>query len=195
VLARDAAATFVAKAEVARWPLFGLAARLTGTIFVQRVGGAAKTQSEEMRRRLLAGENLMLFPEGTSTDGSGVAFFKSSLFAMAERLPPGVDLAVQPVALTYTRALDGTPLTGPLRELYCWFGDATMFPHLMRMLSLPGAEVEVRFLDPIPAAGLGRKELARRAQAEVAGAVARANAGMAEGPLVAAPERQRAALS
>ena len=78
-----------------------------------------------------------------------MAPFKSSLFGIAENLPPGIELVVQPVSITYTRALDGTPLVGRWRELYCWFGEATMLPHLMRMVSLPGAEVELRFHEPI----------------------------------------------
>jgi 1-acyl-sn-glycerol-3-phosphate acyltransferase len=180
VIARFADATFVAKAEVARWPLFGQAARLTGTIFIERVGAEARAQGRRMLDRLAAGENLMLFAEGTSTDGSAVAPFKSTLFGIAENPPPELDIMVQPVSITYARALDGTPLVGDLRDLYCWFGDATLLPHLMRMLSLPGVEVDLRFHQPIAIAGMGRKEIARRAQAAVAAGVAAANA-----PLVA----------
>jgi lyso-ornithine lipid O-acyltransferase len=180
VIARYVDATFVAKAEVARWPLFGQAAKLTRTIFIQRVGAEARAQGRQMLDRLASGENLMLFAEGTSTDGSAVAPFKSSLFGIAEDPPPGIDLAVQPVSISYTRALNGKPLVGRWRELYCWFGEATMLPHLWRMVSLPGAEVELRFHEPIAAAGMNRKELARRAQASVAAGVAAANA-----PLIA----------
>jgi lyso-ornithine lipid O-acyltransferase len=180
VIARFADATFVAKADVARWPLFGQVAKLTRSIFVQRVGAEARAQGRQMLDRLAAGENLMLFAEGTSTDGSAVAPFKSTLFGIAENLPPGIDLVVQPVSITYTRAVDGTPLVGRWRELYCWFGDATMLPHLLRMVSLPGAEVELYFHEPIAAAGMNRKELARRAQAAVAAGVATANAPLIE---------------
>jgi 1-acyl-sn-glycerol-3-phosphate acyltransferase len=180
VVAREADATFVAKSEVARWPLFGQAARLTGTVFIQRVGADARTQGQQLIERLGRGENLMLFAEGTSTDGERVAPFKSSLFAIAERPPPGLDLRVQPVSITYARALDGTPLTGPRRELYCWYGEATMFPHLWRMLSLEGAEVEVRFLQPVDPEGLSRKQLAQRTHAAVAVSVAGVNAELGD---------------
>ncbi len=198
VVAREADATFVAKSEVARWPLFGQAARLTRTVFIQRVGAEAKAQGAELLARLGRGENLMLFAEGTSTDGAAVAPFKSSLFGIAEKSAPGVDLRVQPLSITYARTLDGEPLTGWRRELYCWFGEATMFPHLWRMLSLQGAEVEVRFLEPIATTGLGRKELARRAQAAVAASVASVNAELArqepmlpQAPKAAAIDRAR----
>jgi 1-acyl-sn-glycerol-3-phosphate acyltransferase len=179
VLARFVDATFIAKAEVGRWPLFGSAARLTGTIFVQRVGAEARAQGQMMLDRLARGENLMLFAEGTSTDGAGVAPFKSTLFGIAEQAPADSGTAVQPISIAYSRALDGTPLVGDLRGLYCWFGDATLVPHLLRMLSLPGAEVELSFHQPIAAAGKTRKELARRAQAAVATGVAGVNASLA----------------
>src|SRR5512144_1243524 len=184
VIARFADAKFLAKAEVKRWPLFGQAAQLTGTIFVQRAGPEARAQGRQMLDRLAAGENLMLFAEGTSTDGSAVAPFKSTLFGIAENAPPELDMMVQPGSITYARALDGTPLIGDLRDLYCWFGDATLLPHLMRMLSLPGAEVDLRFHQPISVAGMSRKDIARRAQASVAAGVAAANA-----PLVADTRR------
>lgn len=208
VLASKVNATFVAKADVARWPLFGVAARLTGTIFVHRVGSEARVQSHQMLSRLVGGENLLLFAEGTSTDGSAVAPFKSTLFAIAEQAPAGIDLMVQPMSISYARARDGRPLTGALRDLYCWFGEATMFPHLMRMLSLPGAEMEIRFLDPIPARGTSRKELARRAEAAVAASVATVNqellglpdpsgdtrpAGVSSSPPAASDETSRSA--
>lgn len=192
VIARHVDATFIAKADVARWPLFGRVAKLTRTIFVQRVGGAARAQAGQILDRLAAGENLMLFAEGTSTDGAAVAPFKSTLFGIAEDPPPGIDLAVQPISIAYVRALDGTPLVGPLRELYCWFGDATMLPHLWRMVSLPGAEVELRFHEPIIAAGMSRKELARLAQAAVEAGVRAANARMTDTTLSDAAQAQGA---
>ena len=77
--------SFVAKAEVARWPIFGWLAKLQRTIFVERAdrAGAAR-QRDEIRRRLDEGDNLILFPEGTSGDGIHVLPFKSTLFAAAE---------------------------------------------------------------------------------------------------------------
>jgi 1-acyl-sn-glycerol-3-phosphate acyltransferase len=177
-------ATFVAKSEVGGWPLFGWIAKLTRAILVKRDGRDVGAQRGEMQARLLAGENLILFPEGTSTDGSGVAPFKSSLFGIVQGLPPEADLMVQPVSVAYPRYADGTRLEGRSRALYCWFGDATLLPHLFRVFGLDGAEVEVRFHEPIP---LGpspdRKDLSRRAQAAVEAGVAASNA-MATDPAV-----------
>lgn len=177
VLSSVVEATFVAKAEVSRWPLFGFAARITNTVFINRVSSEAREQRAMMHKRLMSGERLILFPEGTSTDGSGVAPFKSALFSLAEGSLDEPELIIQPISLAYTRGLDGTPLVGPLRELYCWFGDATLFPHLYRMLGLPGCRVEVRFHAPIHTRQVGnRKQICRVAQAAVAAGVAESNA-------------------
>ncbi len=175
--------TYIAKSEVAGWPLFGWIATLTGSILVKRDGREVGAQRQEMQSRLLSGESLILFPEGTSTDGSGVAPFKSSLFGIVQGLPPGTELVIQPVSVAYPRSIDGTRLEGPLRALYCWFGDATLMPHLFRVFGLKGAEVEVRFHDPIPVGpSPNRKDLARRAWTAVAAGVSESNAGAFDAP-------------
>lgn len=171
-------ATYIAKSEVGGWPLFGWIAKLTRAILVKRDGRDVGAQRHEIQARLLSGENLILFPEGTSTDGSGVAPFKSSLFGIVQGLPPEADIVIQPVSIGYPRYRDGTRLDGPLRELYCWFGDATLMPHLFRVFGLEGADVEVRFHEPIPVGPApNRKDLARRARAAVEAGVAEANRG------------------
>lgn len=176
VLAALIDGAFVAKTEVGSWPLFGTAAKITGTVFVNRSGGEAMSQREELTRRLSEGERgLILFAEGTSTDGSRVAPFKSSLFSIAEKPPEGGELVVQPVSIAYPRDLDGRPLTGRSRELYCWYGDAALMPHMWRMMGLKGAEAEVRFHAPIRiTAPVRRKDLARAAEAAVTAGVAQA---------------------
>lgn len=168
VISRIVTGTFVAKAEVSGWPLFGYAARITGTIFINRIGAEAKAQREELVRRLAGGEHLIVFPEGTSTDGSSVAPFKSSLFSLAEHPALRDRLIIQPLSIAYTRTRDGAPLVGPLRALYAWFGEGTLAPHMARLLGAPGGEVELRFLAPIRAgADTNRKLLARQAEAAV----------------------------
>lgn len=179
VIATEVDGCFVAKADVRDWPWFGLIARITGTVFVKRIGNEALQQGQELLTRLLGGENLILFPEGTSTDGRGVAPFKSTLFNIAERLPPGEALTIQPVSIAYVRYTDGTPLSGPLRELYGWFGDMALAPHLFRALGLRGCEVELRFHSPITVdRNADRKRLAREAHTAVARGVAVSQAGI-----------------
>lgn len=184
--------SFVAKAEVRDWPWFGLIARITGTIFVNRVGSQALQQRHELLARLRDGKNLILFPEGTSTDGRGVAPFKSTLFNIAERLPPGEALTIQPVSIAYVRYADGTPLSGPLRELYGWFGDMALAPHLFRAMGMKGCEVELRFHSPITVDRTAdRKRLAREAHTAVARGVAASQAGISDAePWVEDPAEQ-----
>ncbi len=171
-------AVFVAKAEVARWPLFGLLARLTRTAFVERAGGEVMAQRQDLSSRLGDGDSLILFPEGTSTDGAAVRPFKSSLFSIAAPAGGNGMVTVQPVSIAYARYADGTPLIGAHRALYCWFGGATLMPHMLRVFGLKGALVEVRFHPPLRAGDWGdRKDLARRAHALVAAGVDAAQSG------------------
>ena len=172
VLSRHLDAAYVAKSEVARWPLFGLIARLTGTIFVSRRSAEARAQRETVRAYLGAGGNLLLFPEGTSTDGTGVEPFKAALFDIAGISGPETGAVVQPISLAYTRSVDGTPLTGPHRDLYCWYGDMTLLPHLLRVLGLRGAEVVLRYHPAVqPVRFASRKALARHCEEHAAAGV------------------------
>ena len=75
---------FVAKGEVSRWPVVSTIARLGRTVFVSRQRGATARERDAMRGRLARGDNLILFPEGTSSDGSRVLPFRSPFFALAE---------------------------------------------------------------------------------------------------------------
>lgn len=184
VLSSAIPATFVARADMAAWPLFGTIARVTRTIFVDRSGPRAMDQRAEIVARLAGGEDLILFPEGTSTDGSGVAPFKSALFGIVGQDAAMADVVVQPVSVAYVRYADGTPLVGPLADLYSWYGDMTLIPHLWQVLGLRGADVEVRFHEPLRAAEIGdRKDLARRSHAAVAAGVAASHAAASDRPL------------
>lgn len=195
VLSRRVDAAYVAKSEVAGWPLFGLIARLTGTIFVSRRSAEARAQRERVRAHLGAGGNLLLFPEGTSTDGTGVAPFKAVLFDIAGISGPESGVVVQPISLAYTRSVDGTPLIGPYRDLYCWYADMTLLPHLLRVLGLPGVEVVIRYHPPVqPADFANRKELARHCEERIAAGVADAHEQVRPRLQAAADPRLEAAV-
>jgi lyso-ornithine lipid O-acyltransferase len=169
--------SFVAKAEVADWPLFGWLAKLQRTVFVDRRVRSAAAQRDAMTLRLAAGDALILFPEGTSSDGNRVLPFKSALFGAVENMPPSVSVAVQPVSIAYTR-LDGIPLGRLLRPYFAWYGTTELTPHLWRMLGLGTAEVIVEFHPSTSLADCGsRKALASYCQARVAGGLAAALAG------------------
>ena len=173
VMSSQVEGVFIAKSEVAGWPLFGRIATLTGTILVDRTPARARAQRAEICTRLVTGDNLILFAEGTSTNGAGVAPFKSTLFDIVSPADDVSDTWVQPVSIAYVRDRSGRPLTGPRRDLYAWHGDMTLAPHLLNVMAMPGAEVRLTLHPPFRAADVGdRKALARRSQDVVAAGVA-----------------------
>jgi 1-acyl-sn-glycerol-3-phosphate acyltransferase len=178
--------SFVAKTEVAGWPLFGWLAKLQRSVFVDRRTLSTARQRDAIATRLAAGDALILFPEGTSGDGNRVLPFKTGLFGAAEP-PPGVPpVVVQPVSLAYTR-LDGIPLGRLLRPYLAWYGTAELIPHLWQMIGLGTVEVVVEFHPPTTLADCGsRKALAAYCQARVAGGVATALSGRPQ-PMPAPP--------
>ena len=170
-------ASFVAKAEVAGWPLFGTLAKLQRTVFVDRRAARATRQRDEMIRRLEEGDNLILFPEGTSSDGNAVLPFKSALFSVAQVEPNGRPLLVQPVSIAYTR-LDGMPVGRALRPYFAWYGDMTLAPHFWEVAGLGHTTVDVIFHPPVTIAEYeSRKALAEHCYKVVARGVSAANAG------------------
>ncbi len=140
--------SFVSKAEVGSWPLFGLLARLQRTVFIDRRRRQAKTHAGELQSRLEAGDNLILFPEGTSSDGNHVLPFKSALFSVAETRVHGSPLTVQPVSVSYAR-LDGMPIGRYLRPFFAWYGDIRLVPHMWHMLGLGLVTVVATFHEPV----------------------------------------------
>ena len=174
-------ASFVAKAEVAGWLLFGTLAKLQRTVFVDRLATRATRQRDEMIRRLEEGDNLILFPEGTSSDGNAVLPFKSALFSVAQVEPNGAPLVIQPVSIAYTR-LDGMPIGRALRPYFAWYGDMTLAPHLWKIAGLGHATVDVVFHTPVTIKDcVTRKGLADYCFEVVARGVSIANAGRLDG--------------
>jgi 1-acyl-sn-glycerol-3-phosphate acyltransferase len=167
--------SFVAKSEVAGWPLFGWLAKLQRSVFVDRQVRSTASQRDAIAERLAAKDALILFPEGTSGDGNRVLPFKSALFSVAERGSEA--LAVQPISIAYTR-LDGMPLGRRYRPLFAWYGGMAMPPHLWRVLALGTVEIVVEFHPPTSLADRGsRKALARYCHDHVSRGVATALAG------------------
>jgi 1-acyl-sn-glycerol-3-phosphate acyltransferase len=175
--------SFVAKAEVANWPFFGFLAKLKRTVFVDRQRRAAThKQRDELMRRLDAGDNLILFPEGTSNDGNRTLPFRSALFGVAERRVVGgkrepLPLTIQPVSLAYVR-LNGMPIGRSLRPYFAWYGDMDLFSHLWRVAGLGRIVVVLEFHPPVTLAEFAsRKDLSEHCQRTVAEGVAAAIVG------------------
>jgi 1-acyl-sn-glycerol-3-phosphate acyltransferase len=170
-------ASFIARADVARWPFFGWLAKLQRTVFVDRRPRNTAEQRDAIRRRLDAGDDLILFPEGTSSDGTRVLPYKSALLSVAEYEGPAGPLLVQPVSIAYLR-LDGIPLGRFYRPYVAWYGDMDLLPHLWAMLGLGVIAAEVTFHPPVTLAAFGsRKALAEHCWRVSAAGLASALAG------------------
>jgi len=168
--------SFVAKAEVRGWPLLGLLARLQDSVFVARRLGGMREARAEIARRLARGANLMLFPEGTTSDGNRVRDFYSGLFGLPAELPGG-RLRVQPVTVAYTRQ-NGMPIGHAGRTRFAWFGEMSLARHFWRAIQGGRITVEVHFHEPVEAAAFaGRKALSQYCFAQIAGGLERALRG------------------
>jgi len=178
---------FVSKAEVNDWPVFGWLARQQRTVFIERRARRAGEQLDALRQRLEEGDHMVVFPEGTSTDGNRVLPFKSSLFEAAKAGSHETDMqaddtvAIQPVSIVYND-LDGIPLGRAFRSYYTWYGDMELPGHLWTMLGLGRVGVDLVFHDPVRLSDFkGRKELSARCWADVNDGLQRALRGRLQG--------------
>ena len=162
LLAARTDATFIAKAEVRAWPLFGAIGRAAGTFFIRRQWRDALVQRNSLAARLRAGESFILFAEGTSTDGLGVLPFKTSLLSVAEPWVLDRPIAVQPVTLAYRRLRCGRPITAANCHRYAWCGDDALVPHLWAMLHDDGCVIEVVFGAPVVSWSVSSRKLLGR---------------------------------
>ncbi len=140
-------AYFVAKSDIASWPIFGFMSRQSGTIFIRR--GEKKhivETAEKMVWLLKQNRNIIAFPEGTTTRGEEVLHFHASLFqpAILTKVP------IQPVAIQYL---------GAAKDLAPFVDDDDLLPHLISMLKLDRIEVRLSFLPPIDSTGQTRQAI------------------------------------
>ncbi len=159
------AGDFIAKADIAKWPVFGIMAKAGRSVFIERRRSATSNARDQIQDRLDDGDTLIMFPESTSGDGNRMKPFKSALFTVAERQVTGRDgrmqqIKVQPVSIAYTR-LNGIPLGVGWRPYVAWYGDMELAPHLWHVLKLGTVTVEVTFHPPVTLADFpSRKALA-----------------------------------
>ncbi len=162
---------FIAKSDVKKWPIFGPLSKLQNTVYVdrERRRGAAG-QASEISRRMVAGDAMVLFAEGTTGDGNQLAPFKTSLFAAASiAVEEGAAerVLIQPVSTAYTR-LHGMPMSRAQRALVSWVGSKKLLPHIMQLLQEGGVDVEVTFGEPVEySKGVNRKLLAQEVERRV----------------------------
>lgn len=147
---------FVSKREVERWPMIGWFARAGGTVFVDRHSRADTGEAARQIASVLeTGVPVLLFPEGTSTDGSAVQRFHPSL------LEPAVQLGGE-----MTAAAIGYRARGVQEQEICWYGDAAFTPHLLRTMTREDIAAEVEFY-PDPVVRADRKAAALELREQV----------------------------
>lgn len=148
--------SFLSKAEVRSWPLAGWLAQQAGTLFIRRGSGDSALLTRQVQHQLSRGRSVLLFPEGTTTDGRQVRTFHGRLLGSA--IAAGVPL--QPVAIRYLRA-------GEADLIAPFIGDDDLPAHLLRLLASERARVQIHLLAPIPCAGRERNALAQEVQQAV----------------------------
>ncbi|EIC22473.1 lysophospholipid acyltransferase family protein [Thiorhodovibrio frisius] len=174
VLGAQGSVGFLSKAEVRRWPVIGWMAAVSGTVFIERGAHRFADAIAALRARIAAGFAVVIFPEGTTSDGTAVRRFLPRLFAVAQ---PAADtgggeaepIRLQPVALRYG--------SGPQPDTIApYIDDDTLVCHLWQVLKHPGIAVRVTFLPSIDARGQGRRQLADQARAAILNALERETA-------------------
>lgn len=153
---------FIAKDEVKTWPGINWLARLQRTVFVNRQRRQdAGIQADTIAARLVSGDAMVLFAEGTTGNGNKLQPFKSALFGapqMALRQSGIETIHIQPVAIAYN-TLHGMPL-GRYHQTYAsWPGDIELIPHLTGFVLQGAFDVDVSFGDPIPFTGETKRKL------------------------------------
>jgi len=151
---------FVAKSEVANWPVIGWLARAIGTRFIVRSKRSDVVRvNAEVEQSLLDGEGVIIFPEGTSSKGDGILPFKSAILGSVINVG-------QPVA--YASVSYRTPeKERPAHLAVCWWGDMTFADHFFNVLKLPTFDALVVFGDESVEV-TDRKKMARTLEEKIA---------------------------
>ena len=137
-------AFFIAKSEVASWPVFGQLARFQNTLFIERKAGRARQQTQFMQEHLRKGQRLTLFAEGTSTNGTHVEAFKSSLFEAANLGEAEPRVAIQPITVAYTHHND-KPMNQAQLDHYAWYATMPFGSHFAALFPLKKVDVKIHF--------------------------------------------------
>ncbi len=144
---------FIAKSEIRDWPVAGWLANAAGTFYIRRGKGGARPIIDRLVPHLRSGGSVVLFPEGTTTDGRELRSFHARLFCAAIE----ADVPVQPIALRYAPSPDGE-LIAP------FIGDDDLVSHILKVLRQPYLAAEVIYCPPLFPAGLDRDALAGHAE-------------------------------
>ncbi len=164
VIGSIAPVAFVAKREVSYWPIVGVAARLQRTVFVDRTRRQQTGEAVgEIVKRLASGISVVLFAEGTSSDGNRVLPFRSALVGAVKqaRALAGRGILIQPMSIGYT-GQHGIPMGRQHRPLVAWYGDLDFMPHIKDFIARGAVDAVVSYGDPVAADGAAdRKAMAK----------------------------------
>jgi len=170
VIGSIAPVAFVAKREVASWPLVGVTARLQGTVFVDRTRRQQTSQVvAEIVKRLLEGTPVVLFAEGTSSDGNRVLPFRSALVGAIEAAGSNAErgILIQPMSVCYT-GQHGVPMGRQHRPLVAWYGDLDFMPHIRTFIARGAVDAVVSYGEPIAVDdAIDRKAMTKRLEIAV----------------------------
>ncbi len=163
--------SFIAKADMKSWPVFGQLARLQRTIFVEReMRRKTGVQASEIAERMNDGDVIVLFAEGTTSDGNQLLPFNSSLIGAAQRALENSDkssVAIQPIAIAYTK-MHGVALGRYHRPDAAWPGNVALGSHIFNIIKQGALDVEVHFGEPIPFdASSNRKIITQQVETQV----------------------------
>ena len=164
--------SFVGKNDIASYPLVGWIAKKFGVVFVDRRPSHANEALGDMTRQLRnASYPVTIFPEGTTTNGAYIKEFKSAMFNLVEAVP---DLTIQPVVITYRTRRNKCVSDQCLANEYAYFDNAkqdqgpkceverSAFGQIFHVAKLGGMTIHITALDPVPVAGMDRKEIAKK---------------------------------
>ena len=151
--------SFIAKKEISKWPLLGILAKLQNTIFIDRRVSSLKNQENQIIKHLNEKKNLVIFPEGTSSDGNRVLPFKSSLFNIFEK-NLNSKILVQTITIVYKK-INGIPMNRIERKNITWHSNMDLIPNIFNVLKKLSIEVEIIFNDEfLPSKEYDRKKIA-----------------------------------
>jgi lyso-ornithine lipid O-acyltransferase len=183
---------FVSKKEVKRWPVVGQWNTLCGTIFINRQRkGQVSSLVEEMRRKLKQEANILLFPEGTSTDGETMLPFQTVPLAAPLRNRS----IIVPVTIAY-KNIEEHPVSVANRDLIYWYGDMDFLSHFWKLLALRSVEVMVNIQPKVECfqyddTSAGRKKLAKDCFDRVLGRITEKDLAQEKEPMIHEPRATR----
>jgi len=168
VISAVCSVAFVTKQEVASWPIVGPASRLLRSVYIDRTRRQQSGEdSANIARRLIEGDPVVLFAEGTSSDGNRTLPFRSALVGAVAQVDPAHQVLLQPMSIGYNR-LQGLAMGRRDRPLIAWYGDLDFAPHIKQFVRRGVVDVTVTFGEPVPFHnGANRKAVTRALEADV----------------------------